>query len=37
VSPKNRKALSDPLVRAAERTLADQKYVSPVDVVLGIG
>ena len=37
MNPKNRKALSDRVVRAAERALADQKYVSPVDVLLGIG
>jgi hypothetical protein len=37
VNPKNRKALSDRVIRAAERALADQKYVSPVDVLLGIG
>lgn len=37
MTPQNRKALSDRVVRAAERALNDQKYVSPVDVLLGIG
>lgn len=37
MNPKNRKALSDRVVRAAEQALVDQKHVSPVDVLLGIG
>lgn len=37
MNPKNRKKLADRVVGAAERALADQKYVSAVDVLLGIG
>jgi len=33
----NRKKLADRVVKAAEAALAAQKYVSPVDVMLGIG
>ncbi|WP_156908618.1 hypothetical protein [Bradyrhizobium murdochi] len=35
--PDNRKKLNDRVIRAAEATLAAQKYVSPVDVLVGIG
>ena len=35
--PENRKKLNDRVIRAAEATLAAQKYVSPVDVLVGIG
>ena len=35
--PHNRKKLDDRVVRAAEAALAAQKYVSPVDVLVGIG
>jgi len=34
---KNQRTLSDRVIQAAEATLAAQKYVSPVDVFLGIG
>ena len=34
---RNRKPLGDRVVNAAERTLAAQKYVSPIDVLTGIG
>jgi hypothetical protein len=37
MQPHNRKKLSDRVVRAAEAALAMQKYVSPVDVLIGIG
>jgi hypothetical protein len=37
MNPKNRKNLADRVVGAAERALADQKYVSAIDVLLGIG
>jgi len=37
MNPKNRKKLADRIVRAAETTLAAQYYVSPVDVLVGIG
>ncbi len=37
MSPKNRAALSDRVVRAAEAALAEQQYVAPIDVLLGIG
>jgi hypothetical protein len=33
----NRKKLDDRVIRAAEAALAAQKYVSPVDVLVGIG
>jgi len=35
--PHNRKKLDDRVTRAAEAALAHQKYVSPVDVLIGIG
>jgi hypothetical protein len=35
--PHNRKKLNDRVIRAAEAALAVQKYVSPVDVLVGIG
>ena len=35
--PDNRKKLSDRVTRAAEAALAARKYVSPIDVLLGIG
>jgi hypothetical protein len=35
--PHNRKKLDDRVIRAAEAALAAQKYVSPVDVLVGIG
>ena len=37
MNPKNRKKLADRVVGAAERALADQKYVSAIDVLLGVG
>jgi hypothetical protein len=37
MNPKNRKKLADRIVRAAETALAAQYYVSPVDVLVGIG
>src|SRR5580704_2257444 len=35
--PKNRQALGDRVVAAAEKALAQQNYASPIDVFLGIG
>jgi hypothetical protein len=35
--PHNRKKLDDRVIKAAEAALAVQKYVSPVDVLVGIG
>jgi hypothetical protein len=35
--PKNRQALADRVVSAAEKALAQQDYASPIDVFLGIG
>ncbi|WP_156795381.1 hypothetical protein [Bradyrhizobium icense] len=35
--PENRKKLDDRVIRAAEAALTVQKYVSPVDVLVGIG
>jgi len=35
--PDNRKKLSDRVTRAAEAALAARKYVSPIDVLVGIG
>jgi hypothetical protein len=35
--PHNRKKLANRVIRAAETVLAAQKYVSPVDVLVGIG
>jgi hypothetical protein len=37
MQPQNRKKLEDRVIRAAEAALAAQKYVSPVDVLVGIG
>lgn len=37
MNPKNRKNVADRVVGAAERALADQKYVSAIDVLLRIG
>jgi hypothetical protein len=37
MDPHNRKKLDDRVIRAAEAALAAQKYVSPVDVLVGIG
>jgi hypothetical protein len=37
MSRKNRNALADRVVRAAKAALAAQGYVSPVDVLVGIG
>jgi len=34
---KNRRTLAERVITAAERTLAAQKYVSSIDVLLGIG
>jgi len=37
MQPHNHKKLDDRVIRAAEAALAAQKYVSPVDVLVGIG
>src|SRR5438045_7795316 len=37
MDPRNRKKLEDRVIRAAEAALAARKYVSPVDVLVGIG
>jgi len=37
MNPENRRKLADRVVKAAEVTLAAQNYVSPVDVLVGIG
>src|SRR5256885_16021846 len=37
MSPENRRRLADRVAKAAEVSLAAQKYVSPVDVLVGIG
>jgi hypothetical protein len=37
MQPRNRKKLDDRVIRAAEAALTAQKYVSPVDVLVGIG
>lgn len=37
MNPNNPKKLSERVTRAAEDALADRKYVSPIDVLLGIG
>jgi hypothetical protein len=37
MSRKNRNALADRVVRAAKAALAAQGYVSPIDVLVGIG
>jgi hypothetical protein len=37
MQPHNRKKLSDRVIKAAEVALAARKYVSPIDVLVGIG
>jgi hypothetical protein len=37
MSPENRTRLADRVAKAAEASLAAQNYVSPVDVLVGIG
>jgi hypothetical protein len=37
LQPHNRKKLSDRVIKAAEAALAAWKYVSPIDVLVGIG
>src|SRR6516162_3428633 len=37
MSPENRRRLADRVAKAAEASLAAQNYVSPVDVLVGIG
>jgi len=37
MQPKNLQALADRVVRAAEAALATQQYVSPIDVLVGVG
>jgi hypothetical protein len=37
MNPKNRAALSDRVVRAAEASLAAKNYAAPIDVLLGMG
>ena len=37
MSPENRRRLADRVAKAAEALLAAQNYVSPVDVLVGIG
>ena len=37
MNPENRSKLAERVIRAAEAALAAQKYVSPVDVLVGIG
>lgn len=37
MDPRNRKKLSDRVTRAAEAALADRKYVTSIDVLVGIG
>ena len=37
MNPRNRAALADRVVRAAESSLAGQGYVAPIDVLVGIG
>jgi hypothetical protein len=37
MSPENRRRLADRVAKAAESSLAAQNYVSPVDVLVGIG
>jgi hypothetical protein len=34
---RNRRTLADRVISAAEDALAAQRYVSPIDVLLGIG
>jgi hypothetical protein len=37
MQPHNRKKLSDRVIKAAKAALAARKYVSPIDVLVGIG
>lgn len=37
MNPKNRRKLSNRVVRAAETALAKQDYVAPIDVLVGMG
>jgi len=37
MTPQNRKKLSGRIIKAAEAALAAKNYVSPVDVLVGIG
>ena len=37
MQPHNRKKLSDRVIKAAEAALTARKYVSPIDVLVGIG
>src|SRR6266568_2320765 len=37
MTPENRRKLADRVVKAAEAALAAQSYVSPIDVLVGIG
>jgi hypothetical protein len=37
MNPENRRRLADRVAKAAEASLAAQNYVSPVDVLVGIG
>jgi len=37
MQPHNRKKLSDRVIKAAEAALPARKYVSPIDVLVGIG
>ena len=37
MNPKNRRKLADRVTKAAEAALAAQNYVSPIDVLVGIG
>jgi hypothetical protein len=37
MSPENRRKLADRVAKAAEAALAARKYVSPLDVLIGIG
>jgi hypothetical protein len=37
MNPKNRRALADRVVKAAEASLSAQGYVTPIDVLVGIG
>src|SRR5258708_1976897 len=37
MTPENRRKLADRVIKAAEAALAAQSYVSPIDVLVGIG
>jgi hypothetical protein len=37
MSPENRKKLASRVIKAAETALAAQHYVTPIDVLVGIG